>query len=274
MRLNLGGESFRPNTFIFATATCVALALAASQANAAMVYGNFSGDTVDYIAVTEDTNTGDTLPLFGAPTVSGDSLDFDPVGFSASSSGGGAPDFTDGQLSFMIEAKSGNVINSLLLTEAGDTSLGRGLGSLDDAETEVTADIFIDILEVDGVPINQINVSGAMTFTPSSGSYSLSGDGGGSSAFQTSWTGSYFVDFLPVLTANGITGDVTKVSVNLDNTLRAASATGSSAFIAKKDFDGGVNITPNPDQNMIPEPATVTLAALGMLAFAGWRRVR
>lgn len=273
MRLILGGERFRPSTFIFATATCVALALAAGQADAEMIHGDYSGTTVDFIGVTEDTNTGDTLPLFGAPIVSGDSLDFNPVGFSASSSGGGAPDFTDGQLTFMIVAKDGNVIDSLFFSEAGDTSLGRGLGSLDDAETEVTADIFIDILEVDGVPINQINVSGAMTFTPSGGSYSLSGDGGGASSFQTAWSGSYFIDFLPVLTANGITGDVTKVSVNLDNTLRAASATGSSAFIAKKDFDG-VSITSNPDQNMIPEPATVTLAALGMLAFAGWRRVR
>jgi len=269
----MGVEILRPQVFFIATASFVALALAATQANAAMVYGNYPGATVDYIDVTEDTNTGDTLPLFGAPVVSGDSLDFDPVGFSASSSGGGAPDFTDGQLSFMIQAKDGNSIDSLFFSEAGDTSLGRGLGSLDDAETEVTADIFIDILEVDGVPINQINVVGALTFTPSGGSYSLSSDGGGSSSYQTAWSGSYFVDFLPVLTSNSIQGKVTKVSVNLDNTLRAASATGSSAFIAKKDFDG-VSITSNPDQNMIPEPGTVTLAVLGMLAIAGWSRVR
>jgi len=226
-------------------------------------HGDYSGATVDYLQVTEDTNTGDTQPLFGAPNVSGDSLDFDPVGFSASSSGGGVPDQTDGQLSFMIVAKDGQQINSISFSEAGDTSLARGVGSTDDAYTSVTSSIFIDIVEVNGAPINGINVVGAMTFSPSDGDYLLSTDGGGNITYNTEWTGSYHLD---LSTVDGINGLVTKVNVNLDNVLTASSDTNSSAFIAKKDFDG-VTITTN-----IPEPTTALLAVFGLLATACSRR--
>ena len=47
-------------------------------------YGDFDADTVIYLQVTEDANSpGDSPPLFGAPVVSGNSIDFNPVGFSA-----------------------------------------------------------------------------------------------------------------------------------------------------------------------------------------------
>lgn len=248
-------------------------ALSATTFAAPINHGNFSGDTVDYLDVTEDTSTGDPLPLFGVPTVSGDSLDFNPVGFSANSSGGGAPDQTDGQLSMMIQAKAGKVINSLLFSEAGDTSLARALGTLDDAVTSVTADIFIDILETTLGPITPINVPGAMTFTPSNGDYQLSVDGAGNPTFNTAWTGSAFFDLDAVLLANGVLGEVTKVNVNIDNSLTASSAANSSAFIAKKDFDG-VSITANPDPSKIPEPSSVLLALGGIAAVAAGRRCR
>lgn len=248
------------------------LVIAPSIASAAPInYGDFSGTTVMYLDVTEDTNTGDTQPLFGAPTVSGDSLDFDPVGFSANSSGGGPPDQTDGQLNFMISAIGTNVIDSIFLSEAGDTSLARSIVSNEDAFTQVTANVFVDILEVDGSPINAINVSGQMSFTPSGGDYLLSTDGAGNPTFNTSWSGNYFLDLGPILSANNITGDATKVSVALDNTLTASSGPNSSAFIAKKDFDG-VSITTNPDPNMIPEPTTAVLALGGLLMLTGSRR--
>ena len=126
----------------------------------------FSAATVDYLDVEEQTllsTSGLGDGLFGAPTIAGDSLDFDPIGFAASSTGGGPSDILDVQLKFMIQAKDGNVINSILLTEAGDTTLDNGFSS-DNALTRVTANIFIDILEVDGVGINPINVQGDMVF--------------------------------------------------------------------------------------------------------------
>src|SRR5687767_13827704 len=69
----------------------VFLALAARDASAApLIYGNFPGATVDFIGVQEESSTepGDPGPaLFGSPNVAGDSMDFDPQGFAASTNG-------------------------------------------------------------------------------------------------------------------------------------------------------------------------------------------
>ena len=45
-------------------------------------YGNFNGTNVMYLGVTEDSST-DPTPLFGPPTVTNDSLSFNPVSFGA-----------------------------------------------------------------------------------------------------------------------------------------------------------------------------------------------
>ena len=231
-------------------------------------YGNFSGTTVDYIDVEEDTNSGDTLPLFGAPSVSGDSLDFDPVGFNAHSTGAAGVDVTDGNLNFMIMAKAGYAIDMLSLSEAGDTTLS-GFGT-NATFTSVTGIGNLDILEVDGVGITpKISVPINLVFTPSGGTYELGADGGGGPLFSTIWSGSWLKNIEQELINNNVpyTLGATKVSINLDNTLTALSEAGTFALIAKKDF-GGVSITVN-----IPEPATWLLVSVcGVLAAAGGRR--
>src|SRR3990172_92894 len=102
--------------------------LVAQPAVAGILYGNFFGNTVDYLAVEEDSNSGDTLPLFGAPNVSADSLDFDPVGFDAHATGAAGNDVTDGNLKFIIMSHAGHAIDSVKLSEAGDTTLA-GFGN-------------------------------------------------------------------------------------------------------------------------------------------------
>src|SRR3990172_510762 len=105
-------------------AVCFFLLAANHGAQAVPInYGTFMGNTVSYVDVTEDSNSGDALPLFGAPTVSADSLDFDPVGFDANATGALGVDVTDGNLNFMVVAKRGKAIQSLELSEAGDTTL-------------------------------------------------------------------------------------------------------------------------------------------------------
>jgi hypothetical protein len=230
-------------------------------------HGTFPADTVVYVDVTEDTTTGDSQPLFGPPNVTGDSMDFDPIGFDASSSEGGAPDVVNGELAFDIVAKTDKFIENIAFSEAGDTGLARGFDPLDDAFTSVVSFIFLDILEVSSGPITQINVGPIeMVFTPSDGDYLLSDDGGGGLTFNSGWTGSAFIDLVPILADHGIIGQATRVSVKLGNTLTAISSAGSSALIAKKDVDG-VTITAN-----VPEPATGLLAALGLLALVGASR--
>jgi len=242
--------------------------LAASPALAVPVlYGDYVGVTVIYTDVTEDSGT-DPTPLFGTPTVSGDSIDFSPPSFNASATGAGGVDTTDGTLTFGVEAKPGGAdshfIDTIEFSEAGDFTLAGfgGLGTF----VSVTANVFIDIFEVDGQDISQINIQDALVFTPSNGDWDLLNDGPGPSV-NGIWTGSLSVDLTQVLIDNGIpfVDGVTRIQVTLDNTLIALSESGTSAFIAKKDADG-LSVT------AVPEPSALALLAVGSL-FA-FRRLR
>jgi len=238
--------------------TIILFALIAAPAAAVPInYGNYVGITVSYLQVMEDSVT-DPTPLFGAPNLSGDTLDFNPVGFGASSTGGGAPDATDGNLAFMIEAKPGNILDEVVLSEAGDYTIF-GTGGVA-TQVTVSAPVFIDIVEVDGVSIDPIALALNMTFAPSDGDYDLFNDGVG---FGVIWSGSLSVDLTQALIDAGesFIDGVTKVNVDLDNILTATSESGSSATIGKKDFKG-LSVT------VIPEPSTVALLAAGLAALA------
>jgi hypothetical protein len=218
--------------------------------------GDFMGNTVTYVNVQEDSNSGDPPGMFGPASVSGDSLDFNPVGFSAHTSGL-AVDQTDGQLSFMVVAKPQSVINNFNITEFGDTTLA-GIGN-DHTFTAVTTSVFIDIVGINGVGVNAIKLQKQLTFTPSNGDFGLATDGGGGPLFHTLWTGTLGVDLNQELALANMLGKVTKINVNLDNTLMAISQVGTSALIAKKDFTG-VIITVNS-----PEPASCVLALMALI---------
>jgi hypothetical protein len=215
-----------------------------------------------YLDVTEDANSaGDDPPLFGAPNISGDSLDFDPVGFSASATGASGNDITDGNLKFDIVAKPGKYLTNVQFAEAGDATLA-GFGT-DATFVSVTAMLFIDIEEVDGVAITPVNVMASMAFTPS-GAYDLATHGGGGPLFSTGWSGSVTIDLLQALTDNNVpfVNGATRVTFNLDNTLTALSEAGTSSLIAKKDFDG-LTVTAN-----VPEPGSLALASLALLGLS------
>jgi hypothetical protein len=167
----------------------------------------------------------------------------------------------------MVEAKPNQLIDQLQFSEAGDFTLAGfgGAGTF----ASVAANLFIDIVEVDGVSINAIPIITSMSFMPSSGDWDLANDGPGPVVNGT-WTGSVDVDLTQVLIAEGIlfTGGVTKVNVTLDNTLVTLSEDGTSSFIAKKDTKG-LSVTA-----VIPEPSTGLLVGFGFVLVAATRRVR
>lgn len=226
------------------------------------------GSDVWYGGVSESND--DTVSRFGAPqSITGNSIDFDPVGFVAQSDNGEGAVTVDSQLNMMVVALPGKVIDNIQFSEAGDTTLN-GSPVADFAVTTVTTSIFVDVLEIDGSPVGSpININTSMLFTPSDGDYVLSVDGSPITfTYNTIWTGLAQIDIKQFLIDNNIDfiNGATKLGIALDNTLTANSISGSSAFIAKKDFDG-LTVTTN-----IPEPSTALLVMLAISSVAASRR--
>lgn len=236
----------------------------------------WSGNDVWYGGVSESNtegtggSDGQTANLFGAPVgVTGNAISFAPQNFEArSDTADVGATIVDGQLSFMVVANQGSVINNFLFSEAGDTTLA-GLPSADFAVTSVSAPVFVNIVEIDGVSVAPISLSQSLVFTPSNGDYVLSVDGSPVTfTYNTIWNGTTSFDINQALTDAGASfvDGATKINVTLDNTLTASSEAGASAFIKKK-VAGGVTIVTNvPD--VVPEPTTALLLVLACLPFA------
>jgi hypothetical protein len=251
--------------WLFASLAAILLSLFHSQAGVAQInYGSFTGANVNYINVTEVSTSGDSLPLFGPPVLSANSLDFNPVGFDAGAAGAAGLDSTGSRLTYSIQAHAGEGIPIIFFSEAGDTTLV-GAGT-DNTSTQVTANGTITINAVDGAPIAPIVRPIALTFTPSGGSYGLTSDGGGLPIYHTSWSGSLSVNVASILTTASVpfTMGATNVSIDLVNTLTAKSEAGTQALIGKKDF--GVTV--------VPEPGSLVLLALALIPLFGVTRFK
>lgn len=235
----------------------IALTAVAGVAQATLFsYGSFSGANVQFNSVFEETGA-ELNPLFGAPTVSGDSLSFSPTSFAATSSGGGSS-IVDSQIGTRIVANAGRAIPAITLSESGDYSLIGSGTSL--TSVFASAAVFIRIEEVNGAAVTPIVFSGNLVMAPSS-SFNLASPGPGIAQI---WSGSGFFDLDAMVTGAGLSGSATKVYMTLDNTLAATSQSGTVAFIKKKTF-GGTALT------VVPTPGSATLLGLGLIA-AGRRR--
>jgi len=269
------GTSSAVGRWLVMTGAAAVLLAGRSPAYAATInYGTHVGNDVRYVDVTEDSGAA-PLPLFGAPTVTGNSVDFNPVGFDATSGPTGGSETTASRLTFMLVADTGAHVGSIAFSEAGDTTLAGNapLASMGTA-TAVSASGVVTIHEVDFNVIQPIVRPFALAFTPSGGTYALGTDGGGLPIYHTQWTGSVTLNLNQILTQEGqpFTLGATKISIDMSNTLTAASESGTSAVIAKSDF-GGVAIAVLVGR--LPEPTALSLAGLGLIALmrGGARRV-
>ena len=250
----------RPIFWKAATAATVVLVAAMSaQAATSINYGDFSDvppGTVAYNDVTE-SSFSDDVPLYGAPTITSNLLDFEPIAFGTSSSGG-ASSLTDGQLNFTIDAIDGTGVTSFTIDEGGDYSFS-GLTPTPGTFVSASAGATISILEVDGVALpNAINyfVSGTfVTDYPTAGGAPVTG--------LLPWSLTTNVDLTSVL-PQGYQQGATLIEVAINNQLTTATTPGNQAAIAKKDFQ--INVT------TIPEPCSLALLGLGGLLIARRRR--
>lgn len=210
-------------------------------------YADLSGTSVDYIDISEDTRD-DPLALFGPPDIVGNTMDFDPVRFTAQVSSGvgdSNSEIVDGQLNFTVRSKGGFDLTRVVVSEAGDFTLA-GLGTAQ-ATASAFAPVRWSVTHVDGSVLGA-PVSGAaqLVFTPSS-SFMLPATAG-------TWDGFLDIDLVSPLRDEGIGGFASTVEFVMDNSLTAAATNGGSSFIAKKDF-AGVSIS-------VPEPTSAQLAFL------------
>ena len=248
---------------LLAVVVCAQLLLFCVPASADINWGNKVGTNVTYLNVTEGSPSGDPLPLFDDPAISGDGLVFSPTAnFKAQSIlGSPAIDITDGKLNTTIVTNAlGGAIDDLSIHEAGDYTLtGSGAGSV-----SVGASVFLTVTELnDTIPVAIPLGPFSLLMSPSGGTFNLPGSAG----TAVPWTGNLFVDINAQLALAGVELGLhaTKVDYVMDNTLTALSSATAAGLITKKNgiIDLEVNHGPN-----IPEPSSLVLALLGAVGLA------
>jgi len=216
-------------------------ALAPALAGATVNHGNFVGSGVDFLAVSETTQTaGDPEPLWGAPALAGagDQLVFFPPNF-VSQCNAGTSDATESILTTTIAAQGSGTINSLALAENGDVVL-TSFPPYGTAATNASASLSgtVTVTQTTAGPIAPVVIPFTGTISPV-GSFALP------TYFGTNlWSGVIAIDVA------GVVPNATQVELALDNTLAANCAAGNtSAKIQKKVVSGpSVAIMVNPIQ--------------------------
>jgi hypothetical protein len=236
---------------LFTCLAIAALAFNAAARGASINYGDFNLPGIMFQQVTESSGT-DPVPLYGPPSPFPIGLDFDPMNFTSTSTGGLA-DITDGQLNFTIMSQPGGPpINFVSLFEAGDYSLA-GLGG--NAATAVFAGAIIraTIIGVNGLPVAPISVP------PVNASFS---DGLPPNEIAAPWSLGVTTN---VAAALGPGQNATKVEIVINNSLVTTSQANTLAFIAKKEFRIDTNI---------PEPSTMLFSMIASVGAFAFRRSR
>jgi hypothetical protein len=191
-----------------------------------------NGDNVDYTF--DDTMLG----LFGPASVSGDTLYFTPVDFSAKSVNGEGYALTNETMNIQVAARDGApAISNIGLTERGDYLLLGGGSSVDVTGQVRVFDVADPMTDLTGsiVAADPMDETGTPT---------------------KNWTANANVD------VSGWTGART-FNVTVDNLLLASTDSNASvAFIEKKFV--GISVTPIPEA----QTSAMMLAGLGLV---GWQ---
>lgn len=222
-----------------ATLVATSLLILAPPALATVNHGDFIGTGVDFLAVSETTQTaGDAEPLWEAPSLggAGDQLLFFPTNFTSTCSVG-TSDVTESVLETTISAQAGVHIETLMLQEAGDAILN-SFPPFGTAATNASAGIsgMLTVTHDTSGPIAPVAIPITATFMPSD-TFALPTDFG-----TNSWTGDVLVDVASVVP------NATVAELSLVNTLATnCDAGNTSSTIQKKSVAGpSVALMVNP----------------------------
>ncbi len=225
---------------------------------ATISYGNFGpvSPGVSFIDVTESSGT-DPVPLYGPPSLFVTGLDFNPTSFVSTSSNG-STDITDGQLNYTVMGSGSGAnavgISSIIVSESGDYTLA-GAGT---NVTQVLAGAIVQatVRQINGVDVAPFNL------TPVNASF---GDSLPPQEVVHPWSLGLTMNVAAQMASLGYSPSqkATKIDVAIDNQLLSFSETGTTAFIAKKDFRVKIET-----DGVIPEPATLLLVLSGCIGIA------
>lgn len=247
---------------ISVTALALAALIGLTRDALAASYGNF----VDPTGTVSYLNVHDLNGLFGAPSVSLDSLDFTPTTFQAKCTQCPTGVSTSDTLILDIQSISGRQLDQIEITEGLDYTI-QSFDLAGFASVSVLADVFVEILAVDGQPTSGISANVPITLTPSNAS--VFGLGAQASGIMLGTTG--LIDLQSILTNGGGAGDVTSVRVSFGNVLQAFhDGSGGQALIRKRDADF-LSLTVLGSASNIPEPSTALLMMGGLALLAGRR---
>ncbi|QDU58599.1 PEP-CTERM sorting domain-containing protein [Aeoliella mucimassa] len=265
--------------FAWLLMSCVSAAASTSYAAFVVDYGDFGPDPAPAITmykdVTESSFSTSTPPLYDAPELNGDELDFDPKTFGVKAqTSTGLSDSLDGQLNVeMMALSTGDTVaggyTGITIDESGLYSL-TGAGG---AGTLVEAILYaeVHILEIDGAPVAD---PGASTWELS-GTDIFSLDMASATETAGEWNNSLFIDFATALSTVTYEFGVTKAEIVIDNRLNAIAEASpvTIASIDKKDLTiVPVSVT-NPEYQNVPEPTSVLLLVGLAAGLVGYRKL-
>ena len=189
-------------------------------------YGDFSDippGSVMYLDVTESASfPDDKEPLFGPPSITADTLNFDPLDeFSA---GVGNSDNSGGRLSFILTSNESAITNFVVTSTGRYTLSGEGSSATNVGYFSSISEL--NIMEVDGIPVASPVV---LPGTEISQTYDLSSG----EADDAIWTNSHTLDINAALQNAGVVFQygATKLGIVFENIMTSASEKSSDSMI-------------------------------------------